>query len=69
MCFYLECSYFYRRIIKYFFKKNENVMFYDLIYMAKGFRMRPKVRPILSDYAFFRSKHMVGGIVFYKHMF
>ena len=26
-----------------------NVMFYDFIYLAKGFRMRPKVRSTLSD--------------------
>ena len=26
----------------------ENVMFYDFIYLAKGFRMRPKVRSTLS---------------------
>ena len=25
-------------------RKFENVMFYDFIYLAKGFRMRPKVR-------------------------
>ena len=29
-------------------KKNENVMFYDFIYFAKGFRMRPKVRSTLN---------------------
>ena len=26
----------------------ENVMFYDFIYLARGFRMRPKVRSTLS---------------------
>ena len=32
-----------------FHKENfENVMFYDFIYLAKGFRMRPKVRTILN---------------------
>ena len=31
-----------------FHKENfENVMFYDFIYLAKGFRMRPKVRSTL----------------------
>ena len=50
MCFYLKCSYFYRRIVKYFFIFFfKNVMFYDFIYLAKGFRMRPKVRSTLND--------------------
>ena len=29
--------------------KNENVMFYDFIYLAKGFRMRPKVGSTLNE--------------------
>ena len=29
-------------------RKFENVMFYDFIYLAKGFRMRPKVRSTLN---------------------
>ena len=29
----------------------ENVMFYDFIYLAKGFRMRPKVRSTLKRYS------------------
>ena len=50
MCFYLKCSYFYRRIVKYFFIFFfKNVMFYDFIYLAKGFRMRPKVRSTLRE--------------------
>ena len=27
-----------------FLKRDTHVMFYDFIYLAKGFRMRPKVR-------------------------
>ena len=50
LCFYLEYSYFYRRSIKYFIKKiMKNVMFYDFIYLAKGFRMRLKVWSTLNN--------------------
>ena len=28
-------------------------MFYDFIYLAKGFRMRPKVRSTLNKFSFF----------------
>ena len=31
-----------------FIENCENVMFYDFIYLAKGFRMRPKVRSTLN---------------------
>ena len=46
--FIFEYSYFYRRSIKYSLKKFENEKFYDFIYLAKGFRMRAKVRSTLS---------------------
>ena len=56
--FSMHCEIF---LYFFFFK---NVMFYDFIYLAKGFRMRPKVRSTLKclgklarDENSFRSKY------------
>ena len=46
--FIFEYSYFYRRSVKYSLQNFENEKFYDFIYLAKGFRMRAKVRSTLS---------------------
>ena len=41
MLFYLEYSYFIDAALIFHEENFENVMFYDFIYLAKRFRMRP----------------------------
>ena len=44
----LNISFFFFFFFFFFLKRYKHVMFYDFIYLAKGFRMRPKVRSTLS---------------------
>ena len=46
----------------WFKNKNENVMFYYFIYLAKGFRMRPKVRSTLTP------KHIATSVLRFKFL-
>ena len=58
--------------MKYFFNFFLNVMFYDFIYLAKGFRMRPKVRSTLNNkwtFQISKSGLDIYGLNYFKSYF